>query len=330
MSHAVTLHRDIDELLGDADGRFFGSGYRRTHPALKSLVITHRADASSARASGSLGIAGTWSAKGGVVQLPHLGTTDVIVLGMRLAQALVASRYAPRAWSKATVSSLAIRAGSAPTEEGLGDFECAASLAPTSGGSALVAQIGSMGLRVELLHGPLPLGLAGIEAPDEAALVGPASARVYGTRWSERRVEVRDVVVDAERVRASAIVGLGGSPVPADGEGLCFVDQFVAALQLGQVLLYRLDSLDRASSDTLWMRSTRFTCTGAPPASPAPLSVQLEGSRLLSKDGGHWRCADVVGRFGGTELRCSVAHRIPSTSSTGRTEEGEAQHDQQP
>lgn len=76
--------------------------------------------------------------------------------------------------------------------------------------------------------------------------------------------------------------------------------------------------MNRSDSNTLWMRKTRVTFTGPGPkigggGQGTGLSVGgLQKSRLIGKDGGSWRCADVVGTFDGGEVVCSVAHQLPA------------------
>jgi hypothetical protein len=74
--------------------------------------------------------------------------------------------------------------------------------------------------------------------------------------------------------------------------------------------------MNRADSNTLWMRKTRITL-GRPRPNMASgpgtgLAVGLRKNRMIMKDGESWRCADVVGTFDGGEVVCSVAHRLPA------------------
>ncbi|MFI0264771.1 AvrD family protein [Streptomyces sp. NPDC017056] len=96
-------------------------------------------------------------------------------------------------------------------------------------------------------------------------------------------------------------------------ESISMIDAFVAALQLGQVLLYELDGLTRAQSNTLWMRSTHITRAGAsrPWHGSEPITTSLQAAKALPTAAGEtWRTADVVSAVGDLTVRCAVAHRL--------------------
>ncbi|MFJ5956836.1 AvrD family protein [Paenarthrobacter sp. NPDC092416] len=314
----------IDDLLGDGRRRFFSHGYKSTHPRLRQLRVNHTLSESVLAARAALGVEGTWSVKGASEQTPHLGTTDVMVLACRAAEALLASRYSPELLPEAYLEAVTISGGSEPVEGALDDLDCRATLQDLGTRSILRCSVASMSAVVELAHASAELGLASVQSPSEDALVGDAGTRLYGDLWAERQVSLRDVVLEPADGTANAqisfhqqhSVGERRGLEAAYPEALSAIEYFVATLQLGQVLLYRLDALDRADSNTLWMRKTRIAFTGSGPniggGHGTGLSVRLRKSRLIAKDGESWRCADVVGKFDGGEVVCSVAHRLPA------------------
>ena len=91
------------------------------------------------------------------------------------------------------------------------------------------------------------------------------------------------------------------------------IDSFVISLQLGQVLLYELDELTRAGSETLWMRQTTIVADTPyrPAAGAIPVAAALHDSRLVTARGARWRTAAIVGRTQGLTTRCAVAHQLP-------------------
>lgn len=325
-------YTSIDELLGDGRGRFFSHGYKTTNPRLRELRVNHTVSESTLTARAALGVEGTWSMKGNSEQTPHLGTTDVLVLAARMAEALLASRYSPGLLPAAYISSVTISGGNEPVEGALGDLECRATLQDLGHASVLRCSVASMTAVLEVAHEHAELGLASVQSPSEEALVGDAGTRLYGGLWAERQVSLLDVVLDPGEGTASAQLSFRQRPSQQSSlrgslddrrgleaaypQALSAVEYFVASLQLGQVLLYRLDSMDRADSNTLWMRKTRITLNGSCPRNGGGqgtgLAVRLHKSRLIEKDGGWWRCADVVGTFDGGEVVCSVAHQLPS------------------
>ncbi|WP_091470244.1 AvrD family protein [Paenarthrobacter nitroguajacolicus] len=325
---ATESYASIDDLLGDGRRRFFSHGYKTTNPRLRNLRVAHTVAESTLTARASLGVAGVWSVKGNQEQTPHLGTTDVLVLACRMAEALLASRFSPDILPAAYMTSVTISGGSEPVEDTLGDLGCKATLQDHGDGSVLRCSVASMSAVLEVTHAPAELGLASVESPSEEALVGDAATRLYGDLWAERQVTLSDVVLEAAQGAAHAQLSFGQQPTlghqlgdrrgleAAYPQALSAVEYFVATLQLGQVLLYSLDSMNRSDSNTLWMRKTRVTFTGPGPkiggGQGTGLSVGLQKSRLIGKDGGSWRCADVVGTFDGGEVVCSVAHQLPA------------------
>ncbi|WP_420179019.1 AvrD family protein [Paenarthrobacter sp. TA1.8] len=325
---ATESYASIDDLLGDGRRRFFSHGYKTTNPRLRNLRVAHTVAESTLTARASLGVAGVWSVKGNQKQTPHLGTTDVLVLACRMAEALLASRFSPDILPAAYLTSVTISGGSEPVEDTLGDLGCKATLQDHGEGSVLRCSVASMSAVLEVTHAPAELGLASVESPSEEALVGDAATRLYGALWAERQVTLSDVVLEAAQGAAHAQLSFRQQPTlghqlgdrrgleAAYPQALSAVEYFVATLQLGQVLLYSLDAMNRSDSNTLWMRKTRVTFTGPGPkiggGQGTGLSVGLQKSRLIGKDGGSWRCADVVGTFDGGEVVCSVAHQLPA------------------
>ncbi|NWL33231.1 AvrD family protein [Paenarthrobacter nitroguajacolicus] len=325
---ATESYASIDDLLGDGRRRFFSHGYKTTNPRLRNLRVAHTVAESTLTARASLGVAGVWSVKGNQEQTPHLGTTDVLVLACRMAEALLASRFSPDILPAAYLTSVTISGGSEPVEDTLGDLGCKATLQDHGDGSVLRCSVASMSAVLEVTHAPAELGLASVESPSEEALVGDAATRLYGDLWAERQVTLSDVVLEPAQGAAHAQLSFRQQPTlghqlgdrrgleAAYPQALSAVEYFVATLQLGQVLLYSLDAMNRSDSNTLWMRKTRVTFTGPGPkiggGQGTGLSVGLQKSRLIGKDGGSWRCADVVGTFDGGEVVCSVAHQLPA------------------
>ncbi len=325
---ATENYASIDDLLGDGRRRFFSHGYKTTNPRLRNLRVAHTIAESTLTARASLGVEGVWSIKGNQEQTPHLGTTDVLVLACRMAEALLASRFSPDILPAAYLVSVTISGGNEPVEGTLGDLGCEATLQDHGDGSVLRCSVASMSAVLEVAHSPAELGLASVESPSEEALVGDAAARLYGDLWAERQVTLSDVVLEPVQGAAHAQLSFRQQPTlghqlgdrrgleAAYPQALSAVEYFVATLQLGQVLLYSLDAMNRSDSNTLWMRKTRITFTGPCPkiggGQGTGLSVRLQKSRLIGKAGGSWRCADVVGTFDGGEVVCSVAHQLPA------------------
>ncbi|CAN7147534.1 AvrD family protein [Arthrobacter sp. LjRoot14] len=316
---------NVDDYLGPSTARFFGSGYRKTTPALRKLSIRHTPDGiSHMDARGSVRVGDLWSIKGSTSQKPHLGTTDAIVLALEASEALLASRYAPSILPLVYVRELTITAGSEPVEDTLDDFPVTAETngQSTDGIIHVSVEMASMKAVLALHHPMCVASKANLRTDNPDALIGDTARRIYGDIYKSRRSDIRNVSVGtgATTAEATLIVTGGNGDTPGLGleagyqPGLSLLEGFVATLQLGQVLLYELDRMTRADSNTLWMRRTVITAT-APPTSiltDLPLDVRLRRPRTLPLNGEQWRCADIVGRIGDhLEITCDVAHQLP-------------------
>lgn len=99
----------------------------------------------------------------------------------------------------------------------------------------------------------------------------------------------------------------------AGTDEICFIDAFVGAVQLGQLLLGRLDGLDRSAGGCLWTRRTSFRAyRPLLTAQRSLLHTRLGRSRIVRLEGSPWRCADIVAGVGDAlTVTCSVGHRLP-------------------
>jgi hypothetical protein len=345
------VYRSIDDYLGPGSQRFFASGFRRARYDVTEVAVLagdHLAPVpgdpapgdtmpaetwAGARARIGLSYPSDWSTKADRTDLrPHLSSIDLLVLSAQLCEVHLAhahcldSRQRGLAWLR----KVSLRAGQLPQEDLLGMSASAVlvSTDPVSGADGLHASVydcavGVMRARLEIVH-PVahPAGGQWTYQSMEQAL-GPAAARYYGDGFKTRRQVITDVAVDLDQLVASATVGvepIGELAVPGGGiEGqfqptLTMVDAFVTSLQLGQVLLYELDSVPRERSNTLWMVRTTLESDGPPRPYTGELPVQTAVTRkhLLPMRGGKWRNVDFTSSCGGITIRASFAHELPA------------------
>jgi hypothetical protein len=212
--------------------------------------------------------------------------------------------------SAAWLRRIDIKAAAAPDAHRLHDLPVVLDLQRTQLGadaavSTVAGQVGAMKVRCELVHpstAPREGGAQPESKPDLGWLAGP-----YGDALSVRRQEVRQLRLSRPGRRADAQVSVLG-PEPS----ATLVDAFVVSLQLGQVLLYDLDGLDRASSSNLWMRSATISAERAPePEPPLNATAALDAAKVLDVRGARWRTATIVADCFGVQTRCAVAHELP-------------------
>lgn len=296
----------VDAFLGPAEKRFFGRGYQRVRYRLGTPAFTPADAGEAIQFRASILCPTDWSAKADGDQRPHLSTIDALVLGQWAAEmaALMILGLTPEAVEACAVESVTIHAGKTPIED-LADIEVTAvAVCADDSSSTWKVTVGNMRLSYRLRqHVPRP--------------GGPAD------RGAGEPGELTDVAVDAatHSCRATLTAGTPVDLLPesrlghALADGPSVVDAFVATLQLGQVLLYELDSMSRAQSNTLWMRQTTLTVDAAEAGSAdqsLSVAVHLDRVQRLELGGSYWRTADVVGAVAGITVRCAVAHQLPA------------------
>ncbi|MEU6669329.1 AvrD family protein [Streptomyces sp. NPDC046727] len=315
----------MDDVLGDRHTRFFGEGFKRVTYSLDDITVAPGTGATPGEVHATAGIhlPETWSRKGEALQRPHLSTLDGMLLAARLTGFYAAHTHRLAADAHFRVRDVRIKAGSQPDEEGLARFGVTArhrstTASPDAPGLSLTTMdctIGSMSLQVEAEH---PAADDAVRAPGSYAtaeeLDGPWNSTAFGVSHHDRSQYLEDVVADVSAGTAHARLTLVDTPGRETTEeyGPTAIDLFVSALQLGQVLLYELDGLTRAESNTLWMRSTRFTPSTEAEAEPGGrFRVTLDRTAQLPTSEGTWRTARLTAALGSTQLTCNVVHLLP-------------------
>jgi hypothetical protein len=313
----------IDECLGPAERRFFGSGYRRVSRRIHDISVH---DGAQARAT--LDYPEDWSRKDEDTELrPHLSSVDAMVLGLALGEAYLIhahgldGRQRRRMWPRR----VELKAGTAPQEELTGfGIEVARTAAVGAGTvcanvSALRARLGAMKVSCDIEHD----GAAEEQAPGFYAaagdLLGAAEEECVGAGHHDRRHVVTNVDIDAEGGRFGADVVV--EPGNAEGSGmgaayqpsLTMVDGLLVMAQLAQALLYEIDVVDRDRSNTMWLRNLRMEVAGPrqPLSGPCRAWAEINDSKVLTLRGRSWRKVDVAGRLAGISVSGSIAHELP-------------------
>ncbi|MEX1656938.1 AvrD family protein [Streptomyces pseudovenezuelae] len=314
----------IDDVLGPREGRFLGEGFKRVERSLRDLTVSPGDEGvGGIEATARVATPGVWSRKGRRQPKPHLSTIDAMLFAAQLTGLYAAHTFQLAPGSRFTVQSVELKAGSRPDEDALENLPVSGRLvgAHRSGDertTTLECRIGSLSARVRAGHGAgrAQARTSGMyHLPEE--LPGPWNNAPFGVRHDARRQLLTGVRVDADDVRACARVTLAPHRTAAlpPAAPASVIDAFVAAMQLGQALLYTLDDIDRAQSNNLWMRRTRITADVAPDRLDDEVNVLLEGAMLLPSSDGTWRSAEVVGSLHGVRTRAGVAHLLPRSAA---------------
>ncbi|MFF3495284.1 AvrD family protein [Streptomyces sp. NPDC002795] len=327
------LLQSIDDYLGPGETRFFSRGYQRAEYRVGDLVVTP-ADAPDAGVRGTVdvGYPADWSRKKDGTDLrPHLSTVDALVLGVQLAELHLTHGYGldAAARRRLRLHKVVLRAGGAPQEE-LSDIPLAARLVETEelpghGGrfrSVHDCTVGNLRVRCEIEHEIAARAVEEAHHNSLTAALGPEGERFWGGGFKRRHHHIRDVDIDLRDFSARADIAFDPEPEAAregiEGDrqpAVSLVDAFVVNLQLAQVLMYELDSISRAESNTLWMMQTVLEAASEASwpvgADSRVARTALSSRRLLPLRGGLWRSVEITGELAGMNLRCGFAHELP-------------------
>ncbi|WP_338891969.1 AvrD family protein [Rhodococcus sovatensis] len=313
-----------DVYLGPAERRFFGGGYRRSTRELTDLtLVTDATGVGRLTATARVTYPTDWSRKGLNDQSPHLSTVDVIALGQEATSLYLSGALglSPADPGVQLVGAVKVSAGTSAVEDELDAFPVVVSArsAPLVGTStietAFNCSIGTLKLSLTMRHPEVAARDLVVVAATSAKLdscrdVRDAHRHPFATDWAERRNTATDIHIDRQSHTATA--QSAPSPIVAGTRAAdLIVDSFVMTLQLGQILLYEMDSIDRAHSNTLWMRQTSFSWSEDTSYVLGKSTYHLDRARVLDRGDHRWRVADIVGDVYGVTTRCSVAHRLP-------------------
>ncbi len=288
----LAYYNNIDEFLGQRDGRYFGEGYLKSAQTIRNFELSGGLLGMRFTCFGEVNLPDIWSLKGNNQQKPHLSTIDVIELALDcLRKFRICMRLGDELASD-LLHRMSIVAGKSPIEDDMDAIPITGQVTFDERGNEVMSlRIGNMDVT---LH------------------IRPESQRLSrGLAFSRKPVELGQVLLNADKMHASAIAN---SMPEEPGMAWSLSASFACGLQLGQLLLYKLDKIDRAHSNTLWMKKTdiRFSdllpCAG----SAQPIHVHLDDVLKYNKPDGEWRRANVCATFCNTQITCRVTHRLPS------------------
>ncbi|WP_338883649.1 AvrD family protein [Xenorhabdus sp. TH1] len=291
----LSYYKEIDEFLGVRNSRYFGDGYLRTNQSVINFRLLEGADHLRFICTGQVFLPDVWSQKGKNHQTPHLSTIDVIELSIECLRQLLANTLQNNIIRNGSIRTLSIIAGNKPVETSLDNIEISGKATKDSNGN-YVLELAIANMMLEIVY------------------VSTTNAGLPVLSPGKQPVEVSSVMIhsDDEESTASAIV----TPLAVcTNETWSVSSCFAASLQLGQTLLYNLDKVDRAKSNTLWMKRTTITFSQELSRSTQlsqPIFTKLENVKKYTKADGDWRRADIVSVICNAKIVCSVTHRLPT------------------
>ncbi|WP_420751693.1 AvrD family protein [Rhodococcus sp. O3] len=325
---APTAHSSLDEVLGAADGRYFGRGYKNVNHDLIDLDLGRSTGPGTEyRAIAVLDYPRDWSEKGSTELVPHVSFIDAVALAASLLETGLshARRLEPDEQARIWVAHTKITAGTRP-EEDLHRVPVSAVVTgvapPLDGTVATTAtfRVGRFRGTMTLVH---PVGVGEQYGSGTDRVPGPSTATVspfYLGGYKSHTLTARDLTVEDDSVTATLEIDIDtttafGGAETAWPRSISVIDAVLGAAQLSRALLHGLDGVDRPTSNALWMRKLELVAAGPDRDAGCPFRGQARVRRLSTIDRGDgiWRSADLaVTHFGGVTGSCLLDRRLPT------------------
>ena len=281
----------IDDLLGDASGRFFGEIYRKARQKSFLQVTLLEESMWSIVGSADVDYLANWGARKGVNRIPHLSTIDAVVfldhVGNYIEEIICAEG------KMVAMNLVLLRAGSAP-DEILDGVWVSVKIIDRGGSFHAEIRIGNMRAASDYI-------------------ISEEGKDLKSTRISScltPKVSLSNVVVDSSSSRACADIGLTESQMRLSG-GVSIITNIVACSQVAQALIAALDDIPRQESNTLWMRKYEaWIPDSSDVKSEEKSEVIIDDHRVLSV--GETKFSIFNGQATGCHVDChfSLAHAL--------------------
>jgi hypothetical protein len=274
----------LEDVLGDADDRYFGAGYRGVVHSVREVRIS-----SSRKRVDALGAAlypENWSADAsGSRRSPHLASIDAVVLPLLVLEQC-STEEERRYLAHLRVDHIELRSGSTPWNQ-LDDVPITVNLEEIDGAIIADASVGNMRAKLTLVP-----HCSSAEKPTPDAHANGRS--VYGGLYTMTRCESSILTLDGSGVVATHALSVAGEtdPVVSGFEAASWpspnvIDFLVTMGQLSQAALYASGGTNRARVGTLWMRTMTISINRKLSQMPAifETSTRIVRDRLLERVG---------------------------------------------
>jgi hypothetical protein len=334
IAHSVdvaTRFASIDTLLGEASTRFFGEGYRHITRSIRDVVVS--SEPPSVRATASIHYPKSWSTKRDRELRPHLSSIDAVSIAALLCDVFLRSVFADAEAAKSCwIERCALKSGKSATMD-LDRVAATTTLVRTEPSSSperyrshFTSNVGSLVVELTINHPIAERRDVNREWSDIEDVLGDLGNHYYGAAFAASRLGLMDIELDDRHgltarldidspLASRQLLGLGADYYP-------FVSQMttiVGIAQLAQVLLYRIDGIERSQSNNLWMRKICLESTHPAPAGRGlRVATRAVKSSVLPIAGSPWRTADFVTSLPGIQGTYTLAHQLPTPSTSDR------------
>ncbi|SIO95965.1 AvrD family protein [Vibrio spartinae] len=312
----------IDDILGPSEQRYFGEGYKRTQ-----YECNINYDKDNAQGLVNVLYKTDWSQKNTQHRRPHMSTIDAFLIAGRVSYGIIKRHYqlSSHQSSQAWIRHVSIKAGSDALED-LGNVRLSAELSNTTNSpdslfgtlTRVKTNLGSMEIEVVIDHEAMVEHSCSIESITDDDEYFTNDFRLRSCHLANNTFYDSTGAVSSE-----LLFQCSGKPsTGAMGQypyALMMVDWLTCFAQLSQLVMYRLDKLDRSKTYNLWMRSVSVT-TPYPiiPRRKHMLTLCSMKNSLVKKKDFSWRLATVNGAVSGHpefSITAKLCHQLPQGES---------------
>lgn len=275
---------ELESLLGPAQGRYFGAGYRTVRYSIQSAASL---EPMGIEAIGRAVYPSHWSTDGrGSARAAHLSSVDAVILPLVAAEHL-ASPQERQGLARCRVTSIDLRAGTSPW------------LALDAVPVELALDGAGMERRLSGMTGNIRLNITltaagGQHEPKVGAWTADGPSVYAGLlQLTHTQTTVRDLNATAGELYGSHAVSFADALTPSAGlEALWWpaptvIDYLVTMGQLTQALVYASAGTTRSDAGPLWMRTMKIEIDTLPSRLPSHFdtTTRILRDRVLKRAG---------------------------------------------
>ncbi|QCR39929.1 hypothetical protein C1N74_05490 [Microbacterium sp. SGAir0570] len=291
----------LDDLLGPASERYLASRFRHVARAFTGSATRSGDQQLALEGRAALEYPETWTVKTGRSPAPHFSSIDAIVL-----TAALCSHPAPIDGSSSPtppgLRSVSLRAGTTADVE-LESVPVSGTLGALGSTAGVEARL-TLGAMRTVAHLDRPPALIQATPSDGSPLsVELAADCAVEHVWKSRLTRI-------EAGRSVEFQHEIASDCPPARRVVTVLDLLRLSAQQAQALIYCSDGLDRASANSIWMRSASFDVGERRQLhGPLFLEVSIARTQRIDRASVRWNVFDVVARgTGGLQAAASLAY----------------------
>lgn len=298
---------NVDTILGDRNTRYFGVGYKNANYE----IITLDQEESEAMVKVNFGDE-VWSIKQGEARSPHLSTLDSVIISAMIVEQLLG----PEKSADYYVSHFDIRAGGEPVE-----LSKALKVDFTQNGNNFHFNILGMKINLSIRFGNH------ISNSD----LGHESFLTQHLKQSELTIDGIDYLdqtsmatVAVKQAEGNDYAGLGSK---TNDNGFSIFEWLIIFSQIGEMLTYQLDNLDRDDCANLWMKRIsadyQDRVVNKKQLQRSRVIGEVLKSRVIDKDHHQWRTLTAHGSDINNQVYFSaqMAHELPQVMEGSSNEQ---------